>query len=277
MVDRWQTKRMMILFGVISGGLVSLAFVRPYEKEIALAELVLQLSGARGAFAMGCTLPDLVRFMLRMVPNMLVVMMLGSQLYRHFCTASVYVFSRYPNRLQWYLKSLASLLANVCFFELIFVTSTVLAAMPRYRILFSKSGVLLLGFHALIYTAWIFGWVLMTNLFAIRLGSSRSFMAMMTAQAVCTATLAFVRIFERNGMSAEFIKLFIEINPVAHTVLSWHQGAPFGEALAHSRYDLSPLATIMLLIILDIVIVLAGAAVAGRYDLLSENRETEED
>lgn len=277
MVDRWQTKRMMILFGVISGSLVSLAFVRPYEKEIALAELILQLSGARGTFAMGCSLPDLVRFMLCIVPNLLVVMMLGSQLYRYFCTASVYVFSRHPNRLQWYLKSLAPLFANICFFELAFVLAAVLTAMLRYHILFSKGGVLLSGFHALLYIAWIFGWVLTTNLLAIRHGSSRSFMTVMTAQAVCTAVLAFVRIFEKNGVSAEFIRLFIAINPVAHTVLSWHQGALFGEALAHSRYGLSPLATIMLFIILDIVIVLTGAVVTVRYDLLSENRETEED
>ncbi len=278
MVERWQSQKGMILFGIVSGILVSLAFVRPYEEEITLARVVLQLSGARGAFELGCSLSELVRFMLCTVPNMLVMMLLGSQMYRQFCTASVYVFSRYPNRLFWYLRSLLQLFANVCFFELTFVLSVVLAVMPRCRILFDPSGACLLGFHVLLYAGWIFGWTLLTNLLAIRLGSSRSFMTVMSIQAVCTALLALVGVLEKKEVPEAAVKLFVRLNPVAHTVLSWHRGMLFEKELAHRRYGwLSPAASMMLFVLLDAVVILAGGVMICRYDLLMGDREAEEE
>ncbi|MBD5466647.1 MAG: hypothetical protein HDR21_00670 [Lachnospiraceae bacterium] len=276
MVVVWYKKSMVILLGIISGILVSLAFIRPYQDEIPLAELVLQLSGARGTFALGCSLTELVRFMLCMVPNVLIVMVLGNQLYRHFCTASIYVFSRCPNRLAWYRNSLVPLFAHVLLFKVVFVAGAVLAAMPRCRIMVSRGGVLLLGAHVLIYLLWIFGWVLLTNLLAIGLGSSRAFLIVMTVQALCTASLAIIGVLEKKQMSQNVIERLLWFNPVAHTVFSWHQGAPFTKELAESRYALNLGFSAVLLLLFDTAIVVLGGIFVKNRDLLSENRETEE-
>lgn len=276
MVVLWQKKRMVLLLGILSGILVSLTFIRPYEDEVTLAYLVLQLSGARGTFALYCSLTDLVRFMLCMMPNVLAIMVLGNRLYQHFCTASVYVFSRCPDRLSWYRKSLAELLGSVFLFETVFVAAAVLAAAPRCRISVDGGDMLLLGFHVLIYLLWIFGWALLANLLAIRVGSSRAFMAVMTVQAFCTAALAMVSVLEKKQMQKAFITRLLWFDPVAHTVLSWHQGAPFAKELANSRYALSPVVSVVLFFLLDIGIVLAGGVLIRRQDMLSENRETEE-
>ena len=90
------------LWGLISGVYLMTAFVNPYDQEISLSEVILQLSGSRGSFVMGCSLPELLGYMLRMLPCYAVSMIWGIDLYRHFCTAGVYVFSRCTNRLKWY-------------------------------------------------------------------------------------------------------------------------------------------------------------------------------
>lgn len=276
MVAFWQKKRMILLLGVLSGVLISLTFVRPYQDEITLSYLVLQLSGARGTFALNCSLTELVRFMLCMIPNVLVIMVLGNRLYRHFCTASVYVFSRCPDRLIWYQKSLAGLFGQVVLFEAVFAAAAVLAALPRCRITVSPGDVRLLGFHVLIYVLWLFGWVLLTNLLAVCFGSSRSFMAVMTVQAFCTAVLAGIRFLEIKQVSEHVIMWLLAMNPVAHTVLSWHRGAPFADELAESRYALSPIGSAVLFVLLDIGIMAVGGIFIRRRDLLSDDRETEE-
>lgn len=276
MVVLWQKKRMVFLLGILSGILVSIGFVRPYQDEVTLTYVVLQLSGARGDFAMGSSLTELVGFMLRMVPNMLVIMVMGSQLYQHFCTASIYVFSRCPSRLAWYGKSLVPLFTHLFLFEGTFVAAAVLAALPKCRITVSAGDVRLLGFHVVIYLLWLFGWVVLTNLIAIKLGSSPAFITVMTVQALCTAALALVNFLERRQMQADIIEWLLCCNPVAHTVLSWHQGAPFEKELAGSRYALNPIISLALFFLLDIVIVWAGGILIQRQDLLSENLETEE-
>ena len=92
------------LLGLLFGAAAALAFVNPYSGAISLSELTLQLSGSRGEFQLGFGVVELVELTLRWVPMFVFEMYLGAELYRFFCTASVYIFSRTPRRLSWYAK-----------------------------------------------------------------------------------------------------------------------------------------------------------------------------
>lgn len=275
MVSLWQ-KKTMLFMGCMSGVLVSLTFIRPYPSEITLAELVLQLSGARGMFALGTSLTELVRFMLCMAPNMLVIMAAGMQLYRHFCTAGVYVFSRQPNRLLWYKKSLLMLLVRVFLYEISFAAAAVLAALPRCHVMFSAGGFYLLGIHVLVYLLWIYLWSLLMNLLAIKFGSSRAFTSVILVQALCVASLAVAGSLEKRQTPMDVIAKILWWNPAAHTVLSWHQSGFLTKELAGSRYGFSLSVSVLLLSVLNVAAILAGGILIQRHDLLTENRETEE-
>ena len=86
----------LVTIAVLGGCFLSITYVNPYHHTISLAELVLQLSGSRGNIPMGFSMNELLLLTMRMVPDYLMEMYLGTMLYKHFCTASVYVFSRYP-------------------------------------------------------------------------------------------------------------------------------------------------------------------------------------
>lgn len=269
----WRQKKTVLLLGSVFGVYMAFAFVNPWEGNITLAELVLQLSGSRGAFSLGCSLPELMRYVLRMIPCYVVIMILGNSLYSHFCTASIYVFSRCTNRLKWYGQTALSLLGDVCLFEILFTGTVILVTMVRYKIIFSPGGFLLLGYHILIYVMWIFTWVLLMNLCAMKTGSGTAFMVIMGILAVCTASLSLVHKMEVEEVSKDTIERFLSFNPVAHTILGWHGGAFAQAELAGNRYSMNLRVSAAVLFLFCLAVLLAGGALVQRHELLTEDIE----
>ena len=89
--------------GILSGGILSIVFINPYDGRILVSEAILQLSGSSGAFPPPA-FKDLISFTIRMIPDYMFELYIGIELYRHFVQQSVYVFSRTPNRSRWYIR-----------------------------------------------------------------------------------------------------------------------------------------------------------------------------
>lgn len=262
-----QSKKNAILFGILAGIYLAIAFVNPYEKEVFLSEMILQLSGSRGFLVMGCSLPELVGYMLRMIPNYIVTMVWGINLYRQFCTASVYVFSRCTNRWKWYRQTVVWLYAKVCVYEMSLVGTVILLTSLRFKINFQMEGFRILTCHLAIYTLWNLIWILLMNLLAIRLGSSTAASIVMGVQAVCTAGLGVVSFLEQKRISDLFVGKLLQFNPVVYTILGWQ---------CENKWDFLNLKTsILLLSLCCIVIISAGGFWIHRLDLITENMEME--
>lgn len=268
-------KRVVILIGILSGICISLGFIRPFDGVITLSELVLQLSGSRGELSMSCNLVELIGFMLRMMPNYIMILVFGNKLYGHFCTASIYVFSRCPNRMKWYGKELLQLINLICIFELVFLSTTAIASVLRYQVIFSVGGFILLGCHALIFMLWNFTLVLLVNLLAINIGSSAAFTLVMVVQMTCTAALSIINILTKIQIKQDIIDVFLWLNPVAHTVLGWHRSTLLEVELANSRYSLNLVTSILIPALFCIVTVVMGGLLIQKKDLLAEDMEME--
>lgn len=271
----YHKKRAVIFIGILSGIYISLGFVRPFEGVITLSELVLQLSGSRGELSMNCNLVELIGFMLRMMPNYIILLFLGNKLYSHFCTASIYVFSRCPDRMKWYRKELLQLIKTICIFELVFLSTIIIVSVLRYRVIFSVGGSALLGYHALIFTLWNFALVLLVNLLAINMGSSAAFTLVMVGEMTCTAALSIINILTKMQMKQDIIDVLLWLNPIAHIVLGWHRSTLLEVELVNSRYSLSLVTSLWIPVLLCIVIVVMGGLLIQKKDLLTEDIETE--
>ena len=64
----------------------------------------------------------------------------GILLYRRFCTASIYVFSRYPRRIHWYISEVLPIGGAVLLYKLISLLTIILVTMVRYRIEINLAG-----------------------------------------------------------------------------------------------------------------------------------------
>lgn len=255
-----------ILLAIPFGVWLSFAYINPYGGTITLSELVLQLSGARGTFALGLNLSELLDLTLRLVPMLVFQALAGTLMYQYYCTASVYVFSRIERRTAWYWRELGALAAKVFVYLALMLLSAVLTALLRWHIVWDAYGFRMLLYHFLIWGMWTLAATLAVNLAAIYLGSSSAFSVVAGFQVVCIALLMAAKQFEE--IPEVYIAL-LRANPVTCLVLSWQQsrfdGAGYGIYLEDS---LAGIITAALLI------ALTGAALVKRHDLLVNNAES---
>ena len=135
--------RMLFLTGVLGGISLSVLYINPYGGEISLSEALLQLSGSRGDFPMGFAMTEMVSFSLRLLPAYLFELFFGIMLYRHFCTASIYIFSRYPKRVRWYFRECLALGGGALLFQVLLVRSA--AVPPVHRRWRAPAGIVCAG------------------------------------------------------------------------------------------------------------------------------------
>ncbi len=254
------------LWGLLSGIYLMTAFVNPYDQEISLSEVILQLSGSRGSFVMGCSLPELLGYMLRMLPCYAVSMVWGIDLYRHFCTAGVYVFSRCTNRLKWYRSILISLFVKVCIFETVLTGTVILLSSFCFRMKIRQDGLIILGCHLSVFLLWNFIWILLMNLLALVSGSSMAAVVVMGIQTICLAGLGAAGFLEAKHASDLMIEKLVQLNPISCTVLGWQSEGTYSMKSTHA---------LLFLAMCCIFVIIAGGILIHRSELLTDNREME--
>lgn len=258
----------VLIVAALSGALQAVIYVNPYTGTISLSELVLQLSGSRGEFALGVSLHELLGFAMRMVPSYIASAFIGTELYRHYCTASVYVFSRHPNRLSWYAKEVGFIFSSAVVFYIIQLATTIVTTIFRYQIDFDWAGCGLLLYHLAIYTLWLFTMSMLINLLSVFFGSDSAFLSVIIGQSALITLLTFA--------SDEVSPLIRTINPIAHLVLQWHgcTNKLYDGILATAYPYLNLDSTLLLMLLLGIGIVTACGLILNKHDLLISNMET---
>lgn len=263
----------IFIMGLLFGMGQAAAFVNPYAGTCTLSELVLQLSGSRGKFEMGFNIVELLSFTIRILPAFIFEAYVGTELYQYFCTASVYVFSRTPNRMRWYANEVFAIAILVIIYELTLLSSTLLVTLFRYQVEFDGAGLALCACHFALYTLWTYALTVMVNLLAVLFGSSVSFMLLTGAQLVMISLLILVNVFQEDTALAA---LLMKLNPISHLVLGWHSSTVESLNLAlHSPYNgLFLHSSLLIMVVLCGVAVLLGAFFVQRHDLLISNVET---
>ncbi|MGN0142675.1 MAG: hypothetical protein ACI4AD_10640 [Roseburia sp.] len=243
-------------------------FVNPYSGEITLSELILQLSGSRGEFPLSFSMTELISFAMRLIPYFVFESYMGISLYRHFCTASIYVFSRYPNRVKWYWKEIFFMIISTAIFEFLLLVSTLMVSMMRCQITVDWAGILLMLYHFFIYTFWICKMVAIINLLALWLGSSTSFALTMGVQMVEITLLGINNFIQQEG-------LLLKYNPISHLVLGWHDSsiADIRPAFSQSYAGLYLNSSVFFQLFTCVVILGIGSMIVKKHNLLVSDLE----
>lgn len=266
----------LFLTAVLGGVFLSVMFINPYEGEIPLSEALLQLSGSRGDFPLNATATEMVSFAMRLLPMYFFEMYFGIMLYRHFCTASIYVFSRYPKRMKWYAAECLVLLGNVFLFQLLLLAAALFTAAIRHR-LYIDTGGLLLGLYALAIPAlWTYAAALAVNLIAVKAGSSAGFGAVAGIQALLIVLFGLEDTLERySGVAVWPEGYLLRFDPMASLVMGWHSsGIEVLDQAVHAPYRTMDFNHSLLLCLgLCVLMLAAGAWMINRHELLKTDSE----
>ncbi len=268
--------RLSFLIAVIGGVYLSAMYINPHNGVIALSEMILQLSGSRGSFALGFSYAELAAFLMRLFPQFIFELYAGIMLYRHFCTASVYVFSRYPHRVKWYIREATHLGGAVCIFHLILLAAIIVTTTGRYELQIDSAGIVLVAYHFFIHSLWIYAMTLSVNLLAIYFGSSTAYSFVISVQLVCTVLLNLMDWLVRYYEGKLFYENVIKWNPIAHLVLSWHSSdmENVSQVLTSPYMQVDLKCSLFIFLLFGIIITFIGAFIVKKYDLLVSDLET---
>lgn len=266
----------VLIARISSGGILSFVFINPYDGRILVSEAILQLSGSSGAFPLTPAFKDLISFTIRMLPDYMFELYIGIELYRHFCTASVYVFSRTPNRSRWYIREVLEVAVAVFGYQIIKIFAAMSVTFLRYQIEPDHFGFFLLVFHIIVYSLWVFNVSLLINLISIKYGSNNAFIWIVGIQILMTALLELVQIFESN---LTLTKIFLNVNPIAHLVVGWHTGTikELKNSLEVTYIRLDFKVTLVTMLAISIFSVIVGMYLVSQHEFLILNANEEGD
>ena len=266
----------VLIAGILSGGILSIVFINPYDGRILVSEAILQLSGSSGAFPLTPAFKDLISFTIRMIPDYMFELYIGIELYRHFCTASVYVFSRTPNRSRWYIREVIEVAVAVFGYQIIKMFAAMSVTFLHYQIEPDHFGFFLLVFHIIVYSLWVFTVSLLINLISIKYGSNNAFIWIVGIQIFMTALLELVQIFESN---LTLTKIFLNVNPIAHLVVGWHTGTikELKNSLEVTYIRLDFKVTLVTMLAISIFSVIVGMYLVSQHEFLILNANEEGD
>ena len=257
---RWKQNIWLSPAALVFGVWLSVSYINPYGGATTLSSLVEQFSGARGDFPLGPNMSELLSFTLRLLPFLVFQALAGIAFYRHYCTASVYVFSRMPNRLKWYGKECGILALQTLLYQALVLATAVGLAAVRWTITDVSQGLPVLLTHLTLWSLWTFAFTLGVNLLAIYVGSSAAFAALAGVQVACIgALIALVPLIEQPELAQQFLR----INPVSCLVLSWHRSI-----FPSSSYTLSVGDSLTFLLLAAVVVAAVGGWLIRRHDLL---------
>ena len=237
---RWKQNIWLSPAALVFGAWLSVSYIAPYGGAISLSSLVGQLSdGLPPEPYIG----DLLFLTLRLLPFLLFEALAGTSFYRHYCTASVYIFSRMPNRLRWYAKECALLALETLLYQALMLAAAIGVAAARWTVTDVAHGLPVLLCHLLIWSLWTFAFTLGVNLLAIFVGSSTAFAALAAVQMVCISALIVLNRLEDNPALAQLVK---RVNPITCLILSW-QTSRFAPLAGGGIYLEDSLALVLIL------------------------------
>ena len=258
---RWRHNIWLSPAALVFGVWLSVSYINPYGGATTLSSLVEQFSGARGDFPLGPNMSELLSFTLRLLPFLVFQALAGISFYRHYCTASVYIFSRMPDRLRWYARECALLALETLLYQALVLAAAIGVSAARWTVTDVAHGLPVLLCHLLIWSLWTFAFTLGVNLLAIFVGSSAAFASLAAVQMVCISALIVLNRLEDNPALAQLVK---RVNPITCLILSW-QTSRFALLGGGGIYLEDSLA---LVLILAAVVAVLGGYLVARHDLL---------
>lgn len=270
---RYKRITFLLLMSVCCGVLLAFSYINPYNGQITLSELILQLSGSRGEFSLGVSsFPELLSLSSKLLPSFLFELYMGTNLYQHFCTASVYIFSRTPNRVAWYVRECISIACFTLIYQLFLMTTSIIVTCCRYNVIWTSSGWGILTIHIVIYSLWIFSMTLLVNILAIVFDSGNAFAGVTVTQLVFVTCIRLLNLLKNDRM---IFSIVLNLNPIAHLIVGWQYSSVswLNEAI-HAPWNSMPLlGTVFYMIAIAVFLFIIGGKYVDKCDLIISDLE----
>lgn len=254
-------------------GLFQSLFAFNVSGKIMFSDIILMNNFLKVSFI----LVSIIDMSIKLLPFILFQILFGTYIYQHYCTASVYFFSRFQNRVQWFLKECLVLYGLALVYPIVIILSATAFISMVNGVTFDKTSFILLLYYGLLHSLWLFLTALLMNILAIKLDSSNGFIVVASIQLICVATLMlWDKVWPLvDHSNVEMHALFLKFNPISHLILSWHSSplAAISEQMNTLNIDFSLNTSVIIYLFISLVVVFVGCIIVKTQELISLNRE----
>ncbi|WP_060664213.1 hypothetical protein [Bacillus sp. CHD6a] len=251
---------------ILWGGFQAIFFLS-VKGEVIFSDIILKF----GFSEVSINLVYLIELSIQFLPFFIFQILFGTVIYQHFCSASIYYFSRCHHRGKWFLKESLKLYSYSLIYPLTMVGFATIIASSTNEILFDQASIILFFYYLAIHSLWLFITALLMNIMSIRFDSSIGFMVIVGFQLFCVSMLLLWEDVSLTNQSAFFLKL----NPISHLILSWHNSNNLGlnDRINFLNIDLSLNASILYFFILCLLSVGSGLFIVKKQEWITLNKE----
>ena len=235
---------------------------------------------------------DIPEILTRFLPLLLFQIFYGTMIYRHFCTASIYYFSRKTKRVRWFLPECGILFLYALAYSavLLFSGIGIVAAFGKLR--WDPGFLPLMVYYLLIYSLFLFFTTLAINLLSILVTGSAAFIIVEAVNLICIAVYSVLDPVSKKAagyvapsyvtpdyVEPNFLRDWmwaIRPNFIANLNLSLHRdGLGVPEGLINLKdLDFGLNGSIVYFLVLSVIVIVAGCLIVTKHSFIESNKET---
>lgn len=210
------------------------------------------------------------------VPLLLFHIFYGTFLYRHFCSASVYYFSRTGNRMRWYIGETFRLFC-LCILYLVVMSFSGIAVVSCFlKLEYGTESFYLLFYYLLLFSLFLFVSTLAINVLSVLWNNTIAFCVV---EGIYTLGIA-VYLCMGQWMDSRYLRehmAWLRWNPFAHLVFCVHSSKISGVNQIINEYkfvfDLEE--SVFVYFIAAVIVIVLGGIIIKKHDFIMLNKETE--
>lgn len=264
---------MKFLLIAVAFGIIGVIGYMNSDSTTYLSDIILTWGFNSADYYMANILPIIEKY----IPLILFQVIYGTYIYRRFCSASVYFFSRHCNRTIWFLKeTLKVYLLGVAYLILLVLSGALFTSFfSSFKI---DSVSIPLGiYYILIYSLFLLVTTLGINIFSILFTSDVAFVIVegINLFAIAIFTILGHYFITQDELIDKYIWM-IKGNPFSHLVLKLHSSKieSLNNIINEKGISFDLNFSVFYFFIVAILVIGFGCIVVNRHNFIESNKET---
>ncbi|SKA71385.1 hypothetical protein SAMN02745111_02210 [Eubacterium uniforme] len=258
-----------IIIGIIVGAMVLISGINVTKMSIYQYILYLSFTG------IGLYKEYIGEFFYRYMPLLVFNIIYGIYIYRHFCCASVYFFSRKNNRVHWFVKEIIDLYIHALLYIFMICLVGMMVIFIDDKCFMNFNEMLLSLNYILIYSLYLLITTLAINIVAIVFNSTVGFISV---QSVIFFLIAYMM---NMGGKLEIIPIkkkylyFLKLNPVSNLLFQIHRIRVDEKYkfLLQDGINIEMRYSILYYLLVLVVLVIIGCVIVHKKEFIINDRE----
>lgn len=210
------------------------------------------------------------------IPLLLFQVFYGTYIYRHFCCASVYYFSRCCNRIVWFLKECIQLYCFAFAYLLIFIISGVMVTNLFLKVMVDEGSLYIFAYYMLIYSFFLWFTTMAVNIVGILFTSNVGFVVVegFVFFGAAVYTISGEYLMSINALVTDY-QWMIKWNLFSHLVFGIHNSRieELNQFINQKGISFDLNESLLVFIILSIVTMIVGCVVVYYHDFINMEQE----